>query len=258
MTRIEPRWRRSFASSAAPLSNTSVSAVPRALNLQRHLVSPDGENELEGTPVMESIDAIRTRLLHEANTRSTRVVMITSAGHGEGKTTLAAALATSLARAGRKTLLLDGDLRRPTVHELFEIPMQPGLSEVLLAEVEVSEAAQEMPQDNLSVIPAGQWDREVLLALSRDGLEGIFERLGEEFDFILIDSHPVLAATDSLLIGRHVDAVILSVLREVSQMPRVYAAQQQLTGLGIRVLGAVVSGIHEEEVFSAPATAGVA
>jgi capsular exopolysaccharide synthesis family protein len=235
-----------------------VGAVPNVANLQRQLVRLDGENELEGTPVMESIDAIRTRLLHESNTRSTRIVMVTSAGHGEGKTTLAAALATSLARAGRKTLLLDGDLRRPTVHELFEIPMQPGLSEVLLAEVEVSEAALEQPQDNLSVLPAGQWDREVLLALSRDGLEGIFERLGEEFDFILIDSHPVLAATDSLLIGRHVDAVILSVLREVSQMPRVYAAQQQLTGLGIRVMGAVVSGIDQEEVFSAPATAGVA
>jgi len=235
-----------------------VGAVPSVANLQRHLVSLDGENELEGTPVMESIDAIRTRLLHEANTRSTRVVMVTSAGHGEGKTTLAAALAPSLARAGRKTLLLDGDLRRPTVHELFEIPMQPGLSEVLLGEIEVAEAALELPQDNLSVLPAGQWDREVLLALSRDGLEGIFERLGEEFDFILIDSHPVLAATDSLLLGRHVDAVILSVLSEVSQMPRVYAAQQQLTGLGIRVLGAVVSGIDQEEVFSAPATAGVA
>ena len=235
-----------------------VGAVPSVANLQRHLVSLDGESDLEGTPVMESIDAIRTRLLHEANARSTRIVMVTSAGHGEGKTTLAAALASSLARAGRKTLLLDGDLRRPTVHELFELPMQPGFSEVLLGEVEVAEAAQETHQENLSVIPAGQWDREVLLALSRDGLEGIFERLGEEFDFILIDSHPVLAATDSLLIGRHVDAVILSVLREVSQMPRVYAAQQQLTGLGIRVMGAVVSGIDQEEVFSAPAVAGVA
>ena len=102
--------------------------------------------------------------------------------------------------------------------------MQPGFSEVLLGEIEVAEAAVESTQENLSVMPAGQWDREVLLALSRDGLEGVFEKLAEEFDFIVIDSHPVLAATDSLLLGRHVDAVILSVLREVSQMPRVYAA----------------------------------
>jgi capsular exopolysaccharide synthesis family protein len=230
-----------------------VGAVPQMPNLERQLVSLAGENELEGTPVMESIDAIRTRLLHEANTRSTRVVMVTSAGPGEGKTTLASALATSLARAGRKTLLLDGDLRRPTVHELFEVAMQPGLSEVLLGEIEVAEVAQESMQENLSLIPAGQWDREVLLALSRDGLEGIFERLAEEFDFIVVDSHPVLSATDSLLIGRQADAVLLSVLREVSQMPRVYAAQQQLAAVGIRVLGAVVNGTSPEEVYTSPA-----
>ena len=69
-------------------------------------------------------------------------------------------------------------------------------------------------------------------ALARDGLEGIFEKLREEFDFIIVDSHPVLAATDSLLIGQHVDAVILSVLREVSQMPRVYAASPAADGPG--------------------------
>lgn len=236
-----------------------VGAVPRMPHLERHLVNATGESDLEGTPVMESIDAIRTRLLHEANTRSTRIVMVTSAGPGEGKTTLASALATSLARAGRKTLLLDGDLRRPTVHELFEVAMQPGFSEVLLGEIEVAEAAQETPQENLSVIPAGQWDREVLLALSRDGLEAIFERLSHEFDFVVVDSHPVLSATDSLLIGRQADAVLLSVLREVSQMPRVYAASQQLSAVGIRVLGAVVNGTSPEEVYtSPPATAAVA
>jgi capsular exopolysaccharide synthesis family protein len=231
-----------------------VGAVPRMPHLERHLVGPGGESDLEGTPIMESIDAIRTRLLHEADVRSTRVVMVSSATAGEGKTTLASALATSLARAGRKTLLLDGDLRRPTVHELFEVPMQPGFSEVLLGEIEVAEAAVEAHQENLYVLPAGQWDREVLLALSRDGLEGIFERLAEEFDFIVVDTHPVLSATDALLIGRQSDAVVLAVLREVSQMPRVWSAHQQLTGLGIRVLGAVINGTDPEEVFTSAAT----
>ncbi|MFO0842166.1 MAG: polysaccharide biosynthesis tyrosine autokinase [Gemmataceae bacterium] len=236
-----------------------VGAVPAVRHLERQLVNPAGESDLEGTPVMESIDAIRTRLLHEANTRSTRVVMVTSAAPGEGKTTLAAALATSLARAGRKTLLLDGDLRRPAVHELFEVPPQPGFSEVLLGEVEMAEAAVESAQENLWLMTAGQWDREVLLALSRDGLEGVFDRLADEFDFIVVDSHPVLAATDSLLIGRQADAVLLSVLREVSEMPRVYAASQQLTAVGIRVIGAVVNGTDPEEVYtSAAAPAAVA
>lgn len=234
-----------------------VGAIPKAPHLERQLVTASGESNLEGTPVMESIDAIRTRLLHESAARSTRLVMVTSAGAGEGKTTLASALATSLARAGRKTLLLDGDLRRPTLHELFEVAMQPGFSEVLLGEIEVTEAAQESMQENLWLLPAGQWDREVLSALARDGLEGLFDKLSQEFDFIVIDSHPVLSANDSLLIGRQVDAVILSVLREVSQMPRVFAAQQQLSAVGVRILGAVVSGADPEEAYAAPAGVAV-
>ena len=90
-------------------------------------------------------------------------------------------------------------------------------------------------------------------ALARDGLEGIFEKLREEFDFIVVDSHPVLPAADSLLIGQHMDAAILSVLRDVSQTPRVYAASQKLAALGIRVLGAVVNGADPEEVVAAGA-----
>jgi capsular exopolysaccharide synthesis family protein len=228
-----------------------VGAVPEVPNLERQLVGPSGEPMLEGQPVLESIDALRTVLLHEAGTNATRVVMVTSATAGEGKTTLASHLATSLARAGRKTLLIDGDLRRPTVHELFEAPMQPGLSEVLLGEVEATEACQDTNLETLAIVPAGQWDREVLQALAGDSLEGALEKLQQEFDFIVIDSHPVLPATDSLLIGRQADAVILSVRREVSQMPKVYAAAQRLTGLGIRVLGAVVNGTDPEEALAA-------
>jgi polysaccharide biosynthesis transport protein len=226
-------------------------AVPNTPGLERTLASPMVESELAGTPVLESIDALRTQLLHEeASGHPARLVMVTSAVTGEGKTTLAAHLAGSLARAGRKTLLVDGDLRRPTIHQLFEMPQQPGLSEVLLGEVEVSEAWQDSTSDNLTIMTAGQWDREVLLSLSRGSLEGVFEKLVEEFDFVIVDSHPVLAATDSLLLGRQVDAVILSVLREVSQIPKVYAAAQKMQTLGIPVLGAVVNGTDPDEVFT--------
>jgi capsular exopolysaccharide synthesis family protein len=232
-----------------------VGAVPTVPHLERHIIGPNGEPELEGHPALESIDALRTTLLRDADDSATRMVMVTSATHGEGKTTVASHLASSLARAGRKTLLIDGDLRRPSAHQLFELLMQPGFSEVLLGEVELADGIQATTLDGLSFMAAGQWDREVLQALARDGLVGIFEKLQEEFDFVVIDSHPVLPATDSLLIGQRVDAVILSVLREVSQMPRVYAASQRLTTLGIRVLGAVVNGADPEEALAATASA---
>ena len=252
---VRQRRIRSAGEVARGLGIRVVGAVPSVPDLAHHLIGPNGEPELEGHPALESIDALRTMLLRDADDEATRLVMVTSATHGEGKTTVASHLAGSLARAGRKTLLIDGDLRRPSAHQLFELPMQPGFSEVLLAEVELTDAVQATTLDGLSFMAAGQWDREVLQALARDGVEGIFEKLQEEFDFIVIDSHPVLPATDSLLIGQRVDAVILSVLREVSQMPRVYAASQRLTTLGIRVLGAVVNGADPEEALAATAHA---
>ncbi len=235
-----------------------VGAVPEMPDLERRLVTSDGEVELEGHPVMESIDAIRTLLLREGE--ASRVVLVTSATAGEGKTTLAAHLAGSLARAGRKTLLVDGDLRNPSAHQLFELPMQPGFSEALLGEVEMGDAVKPTPLEGLSVLAAGQWDREVMQALARGDLEGLFDRLREEFDFLIVDSHPVLAATDALLLGQQADAVILSVRREVSQMPRVYTAAQRLESLGIRVLGAVVNGADPEEAlpFSTPSRSAAA
>ena len=247
---VRQRRVRSAGEVATGLGIRVVGSVPGVPHLERRLVGPTGEPELEGHPVLDSFDAIRTQLLSDDGAEAARVLLVTSAVSGEAKTTLAAHLASSLARAGRKTLLIDGDLRRPSVHQLFELPQQPGFSEVLLGEVEAAEAVQNTTQDGLAVVAAGQWDREVMQALARDGLEGIFEKLREEFDFIVVDSHPVLAATDSLLIGQHADAVILSVLRDVSQMPRVYAASQKLTSLGIRVLGAVVNGADPDEVFA--------
>ncbi len=228
-----------------------VGSIPNQTNLERCFVGA-AETDLAGQPVLESIDAIRTMLLHQAQTAATRIVMVTSAVEGEGKTTLASHLAGSLARAGRKTLLLDADLRQPAVHQLFETPLQPGFSEVLLGEVEVADSIQTTTIDGLSIVPAGQWDREVIQSLARGGMEGVFEKLREEFDFIIVDSHPVVSATDSLLIGQHVDAVLLSVLKQVSQMPRVYTACQRLTALNIHVLGAVVSGTDPDEVVAAP------
>jgi succinoglycan biosynthesis transport protein ExoP len=251
---VEYRQRRihSAGEVARGLGIRVVGSIPSRPDLERCLVGGDGDAGLAGHPVLESVDAIRTLVLHQAQAAATRVVMVTSAAEGEGKTLLASHLAGSLARAGRKTLLIDADLRQPAVHQLFEAPMQPGFSEVLLGEVEVADAVQATTIDGLSIVAAGQWDREVIQSLARGGMEGVFEKLREEFDFIIVDSHPVLAAADALQIGQHVDAVLLSVLKQVSQMPRVYTACQRLAALDIRVLGAVVNGTDPEEVFSAP------
>jgi succinoglycan biosynthesis transport protein ExoP len=198
---------------------------------------------------IESVDAIRTQLLRDAHLDGTRVVMVTSAVEGEGKTTLVSHLAHSLARAGRKTLLIDCDLRRPDAQQFFNVPAQPGFSEVLRGEIDAALATRETA-DGLFVLPAGQWNRQVLRILAQGRAQDLFDRVRQDYDFVLIDSHPILSAADSLLIGQHADGVILSVLRDRSQMHVAFAARQRLESLGIRVLGAVVSGIQEDELFN--------
>jgi capsular exopolysaccharide synthesis family protein len=194
----------------------------------------------------ESVDSARTLLLRSAGPGKIRVVMITSAASGEGKTSLATHLAASLARAGRKTLLLDGDLRKPAAHRIFDLPAAPGLSELLRGEVDLSAVVRPTQAPGLAVLPAGECDGEAIRRLARDGIQQLVEALKQEYEFIVIDSSPVLPVADALLLAQHVDGVLLSLFHEVSRLPKVYAACQRLSLMGVPILGVVVNGTHED------------
>ncbi|AGA29602.1 exopolysaccharide transport family protein [Singulisphaera acidiphila] len=200
--------------------------------------------------LVESVDAARTTLLHFSRTESVRVVMVASALSGEGKTSLSSHLATSLARAGRRTLLIDGDLRRPSAHELFDQPCVPGFSEVLRNEVNIADAIQPTAASGLSLLTAGLSDNETIQALACRDLRVMFDQLKEHYDFIVVDSSPVLPVADALLIGQHVDAVLFSIMRDVSRIPKVHEAYERLAKLGIRMLGAIVTGEQSDHYGS--------
>jgi capsular exopolysaccharide synthesis family protein len=192
----------------------------------------------------ESVNSTRTLLLHTAKTQSMQVIMVTSAMQGEGKTSLASQLATSMATAGLRTLILDCDMRNPSVHRLFDVALTPGCSEILCQEVDVSDAVQPTSVPNLWMIPAGQCSNRVVAALAQGHpLETLFNRLRGQFDFVVVDCCPVLPVADALLIGQHVDGVVFSILQDISQLPKVIDASKRLTSLNIPLLGAVVNGI---------------
>ena len=170
--------------------------------------------------------------------------MISSAMPAEGKTTLAANLATSLAAAGRRTLLVDFDLRRPMLHKVYQCSIGPGVGEVLSGG-EISDAVdyvEETGSENLWLITAGARRQGALVELAGDRVAELFEELKEHFEYIIVDSPPVLPVVDTRLVARHADGVVMSMLRDVSELSKVKSACQLLQSYRVTLLGAVVIG----------------
>ncbi len=194
----------------------------------------------------ERIDGARTALIHTTAIEPPRVVMVTSADPHEGKTTTASQLAASLARSGRRTLLIDGDIRNPGAHRVFDMPQEPGLCELLRGEAERDAVIHPTRTANLWLLPGGRCDLRSVQALSSSYLGTAIAALCVQFDYVVIDSGPVLKVADPLLIGQHVDAAIVSVLRDVSKVPNVYEACERMRSVGITVLGSVVNGVNDD------------
>ncbi len=194
----------------------------------------------------ERIDGARTALIHTTAIDPPRVVMVTSAEPHEGKTTTSSQLAASLARSGRRTLLIDADIRNAGVHRVFEMPLDPGLCELLRGEAERDAAIHPTRTANLWLMPAGRCDLRSVQALSSPYLGTIIAALSSQFDYVIIDSGPVLKVADPLLVGQHVDATIVSALRDTIRVPNIYEAVERLRSVGITVLGSVVNGVKDD------------
>jgi capsular exopolysaccharide synthesis family protein len=192
----------------------------------------------------DSIDGVRTILMHDSTSKRRQVVLVTSAATMEGRTTVASQLAASLARAGRRTLLIDGDLRRPALHALFDAPLEDGLCEVLRAEVDVADVIRPTHAEGLWLLTAGYCDVDAIHALATEQMQPVFDKLRTEYDFIIIDGAPVLGMSDALIFGQYSDGAIVSVRRDYSQMPKINHSIELLRGVGIRIIGAVVNGVQ--------------
>ena len=222
----------------------SIPVIPgRAI---RRLNSPNAKNQQWNVRLMESVDGIAAKLLRNAAIDQARVVLITSAVSGEGKTTLATQIAMSLARSGRRTVLVDFDLRRPAIDKAFQLPLHPGVSEALCGENDILSLAQPTGTKNLSVVTAGRCDRHALQALSNGVDQRLFEQLRGEYEFVIVDGSPILPVADSRYVSQHVDSVVFSVFRDYSRAPKLAAAREILEAFGVHDIEAVVTSASED------------
>ena len=208
----------------------------------RRLGSPSKRCQTWQVRLTESVDGIAARVLRKAEMQQCRVLMVSSATGGEGKTTLATQLALSLARAGRRTVLVDFDLRRPAFDEVFGLLLEPGVCEVLRQQAELSSLVHQTATSNLAVVTAGRWDRLALASLSNGAAASMFKELRDEYDFVVIDTSPILPVADARFVSQYVDSVVLSVFRDISEAPKIQAACEILAAFGVRSIEAVVTG----------------
>ena len=218
----------------------SVPAIPA--HVLRRLGGTSKRSQTWRLRLTESMDGIAARLLHKAEREQSRVVLVSSAMAGEGKTTLATQLAMSLARHLRRTVLVDFDLRRPGLDGVFGVPSEPGVCEALRGEGDLAGMIQPTGTEHLSVLPAGRCDRQAMAALANGGAGPLFKQLRQQYDFVIIDSSPILPVADTRFVSQHADTVVLSVFRDLSEVPKIQATCEILDAFGVRDLEAVVTG----------------
>lgn len=196
----------------------------------------------------ESVDSLRTCLRLSERGRELRVIAVASAVSGEGKTSLASQLAVSIARATREpTLIIDGDLRSPDVHSVFEVDAGPGLAEVLQKDCPLEEAIETGFSDRLHILTAGKLRTSPHRLLGTGEFEAMLDKLKGTYRHIIIDTPPILPASESLVFARAADTAILCIRRDYSRIDQSQAAFNRMTAAGVDVAGAVLNGIPTRE-----------
>jgi capsular exopolysaccharide synthesis family protein len=195
---------------------------------------------------IQSIDHLRVAICSNVDGQKIRQsVLITSAFGGEGKTTLSAQLAGRCANAGLATVVVDGDLRNPTLTRTLEAEGQKGLKEVLKNKARIEECLIRIGDGGgFHLLPAGviQVDPSRILEGSRLGK--VINQLKENYDIVIVDTAPVLPVPDALLLGRWVNGIVLAVRYDASRFQLVQRAYKRLQQLHVPVLGAVVNGVR--------------
>ena len=206
----------------------------------------DEKSEQRLARFVQSLDHLRVALCEGTVAGEGRCVMITSATGGEGKTTLAAHLAARCANARTSTLLIDADIRRASLGRLLDVPVGPGLGDVLAGDIEFDQATITVQAGGFHFLSSGTPGRDPSQVLKSARLSELLGRLRQIYDLVIIDTPPVLPVADALIVGRWADGAVMAARFDASRMPLVERANRQLAAAGIPVLGVVVNGVKSQ------------
>lgn len=194
----------------------------------------------------EVYKSLRTEILFDTPDKSSKVIQITSPLPGDGKSSVAANIAVTLAQANKRVILIDCDLRRPSLANLFSLDQEkPGLTSILLEEAELEDAVQSIGVEKLSLLCSGTRYSNPADILTSDRLPNLIDTLCEKFDYVLLDTPPLLPVTDASIISNYADAIFLTLrVREGTKV----AADQALKRLAAsreKIQGIIVNGVKQ-------------
>lgn len=190
----------------------------------------------------EAFRALRTRIqFSRINTESLKTILITSSAPQEGKTTIAVNLAGSFAHSKKKVLLIDCDLRKPSVHKLFEKEKVPGLIDYLVGSVKLEEVLMKSKIQNLSFISSGTIPPNPAEMLDSQEMRNFLKQLREKFDLIILDSPPIIAVTDSEILTSMVDGTLLVVSSESTEIDMMERSVELIRRENTQFLGTVLN-----------------
>jgi capsular exopolysaccharide synthesis family protein len=221
-----------------PGTPVDVAAAERGIDLLPHLDAR--------SPISESYRGFRTSLLL-ASASSPKVIVITSSFAREGKTTTSVNLATVLAQMGKPVLLADADLRRPRLQKVFRGKMNLGLVNYLAANIPLEDVIQETQVPNLSVILSGPTPPNPSELLASDRMKQLIHEVRNKFAYVIFDSPPVMAVTDSIVLAAAADGVVLCVHGGATPRELVQRAADKLRQANIPVLGAILNNLDLQQ-----------
>lgn len=196
-----------------------------------------------GAIASEAYRVLRTNLQFMGLDKPVKTILVTSATPGEGKTTTIVNLAIAFSQTGAKVLLIDADLRRPTVAKVLGLENWTGLTPALISQEEPAQFMQQTGINGLTVLTSGPLPPNPAELVGSGKMERLLQHVAEQFDVVLVDTPPVLAVTDACVLAPKVDGALLVVRSGKVEREKAVRAKEALTAVKANVLGAVLSDV---------------
>ncbi len=202
-------------------------------------------------PISEAYRSLRTAIQYSRIDKGIKSLLIASALPKEGKSTTAANISITMAKAGLKTLLVDGDLRRPVLHRLFNCDRKPGLMEYLKSEIDLNTAVRKTFVENLFLLPTGSLPPNPAEVLGSETMKATLEILKASFDLVVFDSPPVVAVTDGAILSTLTDGVVFVTLANKTELDVLEKAYSTLKQVKADIIGFVLNEFDVSKAYGA-------